>query len=71
MAAKNGSNDFEILNPLNYIDTKGFSSDLKNADKLLENPEIVKQLKDFLFVGIVVKNDKNKLGKLVKLFGKF
>ena len=71
IAAGNGSNDIEMLNPLNYIDTKGFSSDLKNADKLLEKPEIVKQLKDLPFVGIVVKNDKNKLAKLFKLFGKF
>lgn len=71
IAAGDGINDLDMLNPLNYIDTKGLPADLKNADKLLENPEIVKQLENLPFTGIVIKDKNNGLERLFKLFGKF
>lgn len=71
IAAGDGINDLDMLNPLNYIDTKGMSADLKNADKLLENSEIVKQLENLPFTGIVIKDKNNGLEQLFKLFGKF
>lgn len=71
IAAGDGMNDLDMLNPLNYIDTKGMSADLKNADKLLENSEIVKQLENLPFTGIVIKDKNNGLEQLFKLFGKF
>lgn len=73
-----GINDFEMLNPLNYIEDLPSEVKLKisqmapeDAIKYIENSPVAEQLKKLPFIGIVIKNDNNNLDKLFKIFGKF
>lgn len=77
--AGDGSNDFGMLNPANYLkESLGETLwEFKNQpDKIVEemdkNPELAKKFQELPFVGIVVKNkdDKNsKLESLIRNFG--
>lgn len=58
ITAGDGMNDFEMLNPLNYI----------KGEKNLSNPETIKELKKLPFIGIVIKGENTRLKELVKDF---
>lgn len=80
ITAGDGKNDFEMLNPLNYIETSDLDADLQkqlknlneeNISKVLENPTIIERLKKLPFVGIIIKGGNNKLEKLARHFEQF
>lgn len=77
IVAGDGINDFEMLNPLNYIDRSDLDDTLKielskinpdNIKNIAENPVIVERLKKLPFVGIVINNDKNELKNMLQHF---
>lgn len=61
ITAGDGKNDYEMLNPLNYID----------GEKSLKNPETIEQLKKLPFIGIVIKGENSGLEELYKTFGEY
>ncbi len=86
IVAGDGSNDALMLNPMMYIDIDEArypelaykhhkSAPTSLVGKIEKNPEkyseIIKQLEDLPFIGIVVKNDKkdSPLSELVDIFG--
>lgn len=61
ITAGDGLNDYDMLNPLNYLE----------GDKDLSNPQTIAKLKKLPFVGIVIKSDEPKLKELYKKFSEF
>jgi len=61
ITAGDGINDYEMLNPLNYLET----------GKSLENPETLEELKRLPLKCIVIKGENTGLEKLHQIFGKY
>jgi len=77
IVAGDGINDFEMLNPLNYIDKSDLDDALKvelskvspeNIKNIAKNPVIIEKLKRLPFIGIVINSDKNELKNLLQYF---
>ena len=61
ITAGDGINDYEMLNPLNYLE----------GDTDLANPATVGKLKKLPFIGVVIKGENSGLEGLYSEFGKY
>ena len=80
IAAGDGKNDLEMLNPLNYIETDDLSSELRkeireasneNIKDILKNSTVIERLKKLPFIGIAVKNEERKINIFWRNFKQF
>lgn len=80
ITAGDGKNDFEMLNPLNYIETSDLDPKLqkeiqnvsdKNIESILKNATIVERIKKLPFAGILIKSEENEISSILTHFKKY
>ena len=77
IVAGDGKNDLEMLNPLNYIETKDLSPELRknikdasieNIESILKNSAVAERIKKLPFIGIVIKNEESPINQFLSNF---
>ena len=80
ITAGDGKNDYEMLNPLNYIETKDLKPEIQkelknlsetNIETILKDAQVTEKIKKLPFIGIIVKSENNDLAELLKHFRQF
>ena len=80
ITAGDGKNDYEMLNPLNYIETKDLKPEIQkelknisetNIETILKEPQIAERIAKLPFIGIIVKSENNEWAKILKHFEQY